>query len=211
MKAKIEDSLREIICNLYSKNISNINDISLNLQENKEKAHGDLASNIAMVLAKPLGKSPIEIAKQIIDQYEIDKEIINVEMAGPGFINFFLSKDSLSEVLREIDEKKHNFGKKVSCEQKVLIEYVSSNPTGPLHVGHGRGAAFGSVLSDLLREAGYEVDEEYYVNDFGRQIDILALSLWVRYAQLYDKNIQMFSDGYQGEYLIEIAENLKKE
>ena len=82
--------------------------------------------------------------------------------------------------------------------------------TGPLHVGHGRGAAFGSVLSDLLREAGYEVDEEYYVNDFGRQIDILALSLWVRYAQLYDKNIQMFSDGYQGEYLIEIAENLKR-
>ena len=126
------------------------------------------------------------------------------------FINFFLSKDSLSEVLREIDEKKHNFGKKVSCEQKVLIEYVSSNPTGPLHVGHGRGAAFGSVLSDLLREAGYEVDEEYYVNDFGRQIDILALSLWVRYAQLYDKNIKMFSDGYQGEYLIEIAENLKR-
>ena len=210
MKAKIEDSLREIICNLYSKNISNINDISINLQENKEKAHGDLASNIAMVLAKPLGKSPIEIAKQIIDQYEIDKEIINVEMAGPGFINFFLSKDSISEVLREIDEKKHNFGKKVSCEQKVLIEYVSSNPTGPLHVGHGRGAAFGSVLSDLLREAGYEVDEEYYVNDFGRQIDILALSLWVRYAQFYDKNIQMFSDGYQGEYLIEIAENLKR-
>ena len=210
MKAKIEDSLREIICNLYSKNISNINDISINLQENKEKAHGDLASNIAMVLAKPLGKSPIEIAKQIIDQYENDKEIINIEMAGPGFINFFLSKDSLSEVLREIDEKKHNFGKKVSCDQKVLIEYVSSNPTGPLHVGHGRGAAFGSVLSDLLREAGYEVDEEYYVNDFGRQIDILALSLWVRYAQLYDKNIQMFSDGYQGEYLIEIAENLKR-
>ena len=210
MKAKIEDSLREIICNLYSKNVSNINDISINLQENKEKAHGDLASNIAMVLAKPLGKSPIEIAKQIIDQYEIDKEIINVEIAGPGFINFFLSKDSISEVLREIDQKKQHFGKKVSCEQKVLIEYVSSNPTGPLHVGHGRGAAFGSVLSDLLREAGYEVDEEYYVNDFGRQIDILALSLWVRYAQLYDKNIQMFSDGYQGEYLIEIAENLKR-
>ena len=201
MKAKIEDSLREIICNLYSKNISNINDISINLQENKEKAYGDLASNIAMVLAKPLGKSPIEIAKQIIDQYEIDKEIINVEIAGPGFINFFLSKDSISEVLREIDQKKQHFGKKVSCEQKVLIEYVSSNPTGPLHVGHGRGAAFGSVLSDLLREAGYEVDEEYYVNDFGRQIDILALSLWVRYAQFYDKNIQMFSDGYQGEYL----------
>ena len=163
-----------------------------------------------MVLAKPLGKSPIEIAKQIIDQYEIDKEIINIEIAGPGFINFFLSKDSISEVLREIDQKKQHFGKKVSCEQKVLIEYVSSNPTGPLHVGHGRGAAFGSVLSDLLREAGYEVDEEYYVNDFGRQIDILALSLWVRYAQFYDKNIQMFSDGYQGEYLIEIAENLKR-
>ena len=113
MKAKIEDSLREIICNLYSKNISNINDISLNLQETKEKAHGDLASNIAMVLAKPLGKSPIEIAKQIIDQYEIDKEIINVEIAGPGFINFFLSKDSISEVLREIDQKKQHFGKKV--------------------------------------------------------------------------------------------------
>ena len=120
MKAKIEDSLREIICNLYSKNISNINDISINLQENKEKAHGDLASNIAMVLAKPLGKSPIEIAKQIIDQYENDKEIINIEMAGPGFINFFLSKDSLSEVLREIDEKNIILERKYHANKRSL-------------------------------------------------------------------------------------------
>ena len=112
--------------------------------------------------------------------------------------------------MRDISIQKDKFGKFESNNKKVLIEYVSSNPTGPLHVGHGRGAVFGSVLSRLLKEAGFQVDEEYYVNDFGRQMNILSVSLWIRYAQIFDKNVKMLNNGYQGDYLIAIAQHLKK-
>ena len=112
-------------------------------------------------------------------------------MAGPGFINFFLSKKSHGSVLNEIFIKKDQFGTIKSNNKSVLIEYVSSNPTGPLHVGHGRGAVFGSVLSSLLQKAGFEVDEEYYVNDFGRQMNILSASLYIRYAQTFNEEIKL--------------------
>ena len=113
-------------------------------------------------------------------------------------------------MLKDILAYKDNFGKVQSNNKKILIEYVSSNPTGPLHVGHGRGAVFGSVLSRLLKEAGFEVDEEYYVNDFGRQMNILSTSLWIRYAQLFDDQIKMIKNGYQGDYLISVAKKLKE-
>ena len=131
-------------------------------------------------------------------------------MAGPGFINFFLSTKTHNEVLKQIFNEKGSYGKSEPNNQTVLIEYVSSNPTGPLHVGHGRGAVFGSVLAALLREAGFKVDEEYYINDFGRQMNILAASLWLRYAQLFNSEINMIKNGYQGEYLISIADSLKQ-
>ena len=170
-----------------------------------------MATNIAMVLAKPLKKNPKEIAEEIKQNFVLDEKIIKIEVAGPGFLNFFLSKDSYGEILEQIQKENKDFGKSGSKQSKVLIEYVSSNPTGPLHVGHGRGAVFGSVLSSLLEEAGFEVDQEYYVNDFGRQMNILATSAWIRYCQLFSSEIKMMQQGYQGDYLIPIAKKLKDE
>ena len=170
-----------------------------------------MATNIAMVLAKPLKKNPKEIAEEIKQNFVLDEKIIKIEVAGPGFLNFFLSKDSHGEILEQIQKENKDFGKSGSKQSKVLIEYVSSNPTGPLHVGHGRGAVFGSVLSSLLEEAGFEVDQEYYVNDFGRQMNILATSAWIRYCQLFSSEIKMMQQGYQGDYLIPIAKKLKDE
>tara|TARA_B100001093_G_scaffold306042_1_gene292082 strand:+ start:543 stop:2288 length:1746 start_codon:yes stop_codon:yes gene_type:complete len=211
MIEKIQSNLVRILEDLYGDSHLNIDELKINLQENNDKKHGDLASNIALILAKPLKKSPQEIANSIKDSFITDEEITKIEVAGPGFINFFLSTKTHSEVLNEISAKKELFGKSETKNQNVLIEYVSSNPTGPLHVGHGRGAAFGSVLGALLKEAGFKVDEEYYVNDFGRQMNILAASLWLRYAQLLNESITMIENGYQGEYLISIAEKLKED
>ncbi len=210
MKEKIKESLRSIIIDLYGSSESIHDEFEISIQDNKEKQYGDLASNVALVLAKPLKRNPKEIAEEIKDKFTTNNEIVKVDVAGPGFINFFLSKESHGAILRDISIQKDKFGKFESNNKKVLIEYVSSNPTGPLHVGHGRGAVFGSVLSRLLKEAGFQVDEEYYVNDFGRQMNILSVSLWIRYAQIFDKNIKMLNNGYQGDYLIAIAQNLKK-
>ena len=210
MKEKIKESLRSIIIDLYGSSESIHDEFEISIQDNKENQYGDLASNVALVLAKPLKRNPKEIAEEIKGKFITDKEIVKVDVAGPGFINFFLSKESHGAILRDISIQKDKFGKFESNNKKVLIEYVSSNPTGPLHVGHGRGAVFGSVLSRLLKEAGFQVDEEYYVNDFGRQMNILTVSLWIRYAQIFDKNIKMINNGYQGDYLIAIAKNLKK-
>ena len=209
MKDKIQKSLKGILSNLYKSPEINLNQYEVNIQENKDKEHGDLASNIALILAKPLERNPLEIANEIIQQFNLDEDILKVEVAGPGFINFFLSKNSHGEVLKIIDSEKENYGKIEPHNKRVLIEYVSSNPTGPLHVGHGRGAVFGSVLSSLLKEAGFEVDEEYYINDFGRQMNILSVSLWIRYAQLFGSHIQMINNGYQGGYMEVIAKDLK--
>ena len=211
MIEKIQSNLVRILEDLYGDSHLNIDELKINLQENNDKKHGDLASNIALILAKPLKKNPQEIANSIKDSFITDEEITKIEVAGPGFINFFLSTKTHSEVLNEISAKKELFGKSETKNQNVLIEYVSSNPTGPLHVGHGRGAAFGSVLGALLKEAGFKVDEEYYINDFGRQMNILAASLWLRYAQLLNESITMIENGYQGEYLISIAEKLKED
>ena len=211
MKDNIKKTLSEILEDLYSQVEPEIKNLKISIQDNKEKEHGDLATNIAMVLAKPLKKNPKEIAEEIKQNFVLDEKIIKIEVAGPGFLNFFLSKDSHGEILEQIQKENKDFGKSGSKQSKVLIEYVSSNPTGPLHVGHGRGAVFGSVLSSLLEEAGFEVDQEYYVNDFGRQMNILATSVWIRYCQLFSSEIKMMQQGYQGDYLIPVAKKLKDE
>jgi arginyl-tRNA synthetase len=211
MKDNIKKTLSEILEDLYSKVEPEIKNLKISIQDNKEKEHGDLATNIAMVLAKPLKKNPKEIAEEIKQNFVLDEKIIKIEVAGPGFLNFFLSKDSHGEILEQIQKENKDFGKSDSKQSKVLIEYVSSNPTGPLHVGHGRGAVFGSVLSSLLEEAGFEVDQEYYVNDFGRQMNILAASVWIRYCQLFSSEIKMMQQGYQGDYLLPVAKKLKDE
>jgi len=209
MKEKIQANLIKILDDLYGRELR-IDELPVTLQENSDKNHGDLASNIALILAKPLKTNPQIIANTIKDAFINDEDLIKVEVAGPGFINFFLSTKTHNEVLKQIFNEKGSYGKSEPNNQTVLIEYVSSNPTGPLHVGHGRGAVFGSVLAALLREAGFKVDEEYYINDFGRQMNILAASLWLRYAQLFNKEINMIKNGYQGEYLISIADSLKQ-
>ena len=211
MKDNIKKTLSEILEDLYSQVEPEIKNLKISIQDNKEKEHGDLATNIAMVLAKPLKKNPKEIAEEIKQNFVLDEKIIKIEVAGPGFLNFFLSKDSHGEILEQIQKENKDFGKSGSKQSKVLIEYVSSNPTGPLHVGHGRGAVFGSVLSSLLEEAGFEVDQEYYVNDFGRQMNILATSAWIRYCQLFSSEIKMMQQGYQGDYLLPVAKKLKDE
>ena len=211
MQQKIINQLKLIVDELIKK--SDVSDINyrIRLQENKDKEHGDYASNIAMILAKDLSENPKNLAEQISKDFPLDDDILKVEVAGPGFINFFVSEATHAEILKNIDSEKGKYGHSKEKRGEVLIEYVSSNPTGPLHVGHGRGAVFGSVLASLLKAAGHEVDEEYYVNDYGRQMSILSVSVWLRYLQNSSKNISMSALGYQGDYIKLIAQELFKE
>ena len=211
MKNDLISILKAILKEIGEENGIDFSNKKFSIQENKEKAHGDYASNLAMVIAKDLSKSPREVAEKITSLLPPEEWIERVNIAGPGFINFYLKKDTHNEVLLRIDEGGKSFGTNNSGNgERVLIEYVSSNPTGPLHVGHGRGAAFGSVLSQLLRIVGYEVDEEYYVNDQGRQMNILTISTWLRYLQLNGQELAFSKKGYQGEYVEQLAKELSK-
>ena len=211
MQHKIINQLTLIVDELIkSSDVGDVN-YKIRLQENKDKEHGDYASNIAMMLAKDLAENPKNLAEQIAKDFPLDDDILKVEVAGPGFINFCVSEATHAEILKIIDSEKGKYCHSKEKRGKVLIEYVSSNPTGPLHVGHGRGAVFGSVLASLLKAAGHEVDEEYYVNDYGRQMSILSVSVWLRYLQNSSKNISMSALGYQGDYIKLIAQELFKE
>ena len=211
MQQLIIDQLTLIVQRILKESDISNSDYEIRLQENKDKEHGDYASNIAMILAKDLSLNSKDLADQISNEFPLDNQILKVEVAGPGFINFFVSKETHAQVLNTIDLEKEKYGHSKKKLGKVLIEYVSSNPTGPLHVGHGRGAVFGSVLAKLLRAAGHEVDEEYYVNDYGRQMNILTVSVWLRYLQNSNEEIIMSDLGYQGDYIKLIAEGLVKE
>ncbi|MFK7954563.1 MAG: arginine--tRNA ligase [Lysobacterales bacterium] len=173
--------------------------------------HGDFSSNIAMMLAKPAARNPREIAEEIIRRLLPSKHVEKVEAAGPGFINFRLTLSSLQSVINQVLTQGENFGVcREGHGEKVNVEYVSANPTGPLHVGHGRGAAFGASLSNLLEAAGFEVHREYYVNDAGRQMDILAASVWLRYLELCGKTYAFPANAYQGEYIYDIAREVRQ-
>ena len=212
MKNDLIRILKTVLKEIGKENGIDFSNKKVSIQENKEKAHGDYASNLAMVIAKDLSKSPREVAEMITSLLPPEEWIERVNIAGPGFINFYLKKDTHNEILLRIDEGGKSFGTNNSGNgERVLIEYVSSNPTGPLHVGHGRGAAFGSVLSQLLRIVGYKVDEEYYVNDQGRQMNILTISTWLRYLQLNGQELEFSKKGYQGEYVEQLAKELLKE
>ena len=165
-----------------------------------------------MVLSKINNKSPSDLASILAEKIKKeDKFIEEISVVKPGFINIKFKPIFWTNFIKEVIKNSKSFGTNKNIKRNYLIEFVSANPTGPLHVGHGRGAVFGSVLSRLLKEAGFQVDEEYYVNDFGRQMNILSVSLWIRYAQIFDKNIKMLNNGYQGDYLIVIAQHLKNE
>ena len=178
----------------------------------RKKGRGDIASNVALVFSKPLATSPLALAKRIVDRIPSSAFVDHVEIAGPGFINFFLNYEAWSQVIRDIRSSGESYGcSKEGLGQRVLIEFVSSNPTGPLHVGHGRGAAYGDSLSRVLQAVGYTTESEYYINDAGRQTDILALSVWLRYLELCGEIVEFPDGAYQGDYILEIAESLSQE
>lgn len=181
----------------------------IHLENTKDKSHGDYATNLAMMLTKVVGKPPRDVAAMIIEALPSSDVVEKVEIAGPGFINFFVKETAKFDVVPDVFAKGDDFGKcDVGNGRSVLIEYVSANPTGPLHVGHGRGAAYGASVANVLAEAGYNVSREYYVNDAGRQMDILAASTWLRYLEVGGASLKFPSNGYQGDYIVEIAEEL---
>ena len=182
------------------------------VERTKDKSHGDFACNIAMVLARSAKMNPRQIASLLVDSFSDVDFITAVEIAGPGFINFTLSSDTTQQIVKEVLDKADQFGRSTIGQGKsVQVEFVSANPTGPLHVGHGRGAAFGSAVSSLLKEAGFSVHREYYVNDAGRQMDILATSVWLRYLEACGQPLVFPSNGYRGAYVFDIAAQLKNE
>ncbi len=182
------------------------------LDSPREKSHGDLATTLAMTLAKPESKSPRKIAEIIIANIQDDDGIIEkTEIAGPGFINFFFKQDRWKKTLFEIESEGSAYGlKNIGRGERVLVEFVSANPTGPLHVGHGRGAAVGDALANLLAAVGYDVTREFYINDAGRQIRLLSESIYSRYQQACGNSIQFPEDGYHGDYVEELAREFIK-
>jgi len=178
----------------------------LNWRATKQASHGDYSCNLAMQLAKPLHKNPREVANLLIDALPPSPYLDKVEVAGAGFINLFLKNSAKQQYLHHVLQSKDTFGNSdLGQEKRIQVEFVSANPTGPLHVGHGRGAAIGASLSSILAAAGFNVSREFYVNDAGRQMDILALSTWLRYLELNNIHIPFPRNAYQGEYVKSMA------
>ena len=184
---------------------------SVVIERTRDSSHGDFATNVAMVLAKVAKSNPRALAQKVVDALPSSEQLEKTEIAGPGFINFFLTDVAYGELIRQVLQEGEAFGRsRVGAGVKGLMEYVSANPTGPLHVGHGRGAAYGAATASLLRAGGYEVHREYYVNDAGRQMDILAASVWLRYLDLCGETVVFPSNGYQGDYIWDIAATLQR-
>ena len=202
-----EESLETRLCALLTaaiRKISSAPTLHPVLERPRQSMHGDFASPIALQLAKGLRQPPREIAAQLIAALPPSALIERVELAGPGFINIFLTAQARQEIVHEILHRGHLFGSsQKGSGQRVQVEFVSSNPTGPLHVGHGRGAAYGASVANLLCKVGYQVQREYYVNDAGRQMDILTVSTWLRALQQSNKlkSLPFPNNGYQGDYV----------
>jgi arginyl-tRNA synthetase len=213
LKQIINDLIAEALLALQqASRIPSDLDIKIQVTPAKEASQGDFACNIALVLAKPAGMAPRALAEAIVEQLPRAGSIERVEVAGPGFINFFVDSTASHAVLQQIREQAERFGaSRLGQGRKIQVEFVSANPTGPLHVGHGRGAAYGATLANLLAFVGYDVQREYYVNDAGRQMDILAASVWLRYLDLCGETIAFPSNGYQGDYVWDIAATLHRE
>jgi arginyl-tRNA synthetase len=178
----------------------------------RDPGHGDLSSNAAMVVAKPLGKNPREIATALVETFKSDPDVLSVDVAGPGFVNFRLTGSVWHRILRSGEAEGSGYGKvDLGHGQKVNVEYVSANPTGPMHVGHTRGAVFGDALASLLAYSGYDVTREYYINDAGGQIDVLAQSAFLRYREALGETVEIPRGLYPGDYLIPVGEHLANE
>ena len=180
-----------------------------NLTRTKDRSHGDFASNIAMIASKAAHMKPRDLAEKILTHLPNVADISKAEIAGPGFINFFLNADQRFMVLDQIQSQQATFGcSQVNAEKRIQVEFVSANPTSSLHVGHGRGAAYGMTVANLLEATGAQVDREYYVNDAGRQMDILATSTYLRYLELTGQALVFPKNAYQGDYVKQIAQSI---
>ena len=209
IEIELKKAIQKAIQKSFDLEVS-LEQIAIEIPKNKD--HGDFSSNVAMQLTRTLKQNPRNIATQITEA--LDKEscsVSSMEIAGPGFINFTLDTNRYSKVIEEILEKKENYGQQPSNEIKVNLEYVSANPTGSLHLGHARGAAWGDSCARIMKKAGYDVTREYYVNDAGNQITNLALSLNARYRQAHGVDTEIGADGYLGDDVKEKGYALAKE
>ena len=212
MKKQLQELINQSLQTLKSEGLEiTIQKNDIKIEYSRDASHGDFATNIAMVLAKMLDCNPRELANKITKNIPKTDLVKNVEIAGPGFINFFLSQNSYQSVVLDILKHGDLYGNSEIGENKpTLVEFVSANPTGPLHIGHGRGAACGAAICNLLRKTGFDVYCEYYVNDSGRQVNILTVSVWLRYLQQFEEKIIFPDNAYQGNYITDIAISLKK-
>ena len=207
----MKEKLIEIVKSALETNGISTDNREIIIEKTKDHHHGDFATNIAMQLARELKKNPREIAEQLIHSIS-DDAICKIEVAGPGFINFFLAKDYLFENINLVLKEKENYGRvNVGNQVPIIIEYVSANPTGFLHIGHARGAAYGDGLARIKSFAGYQVTREYYINDAGNQMNNLGISIKARYYELFDLPMEIPEGGYMGKEIKEIALKLKDE
>ncbi len=192
--------------------LAGIESPAIPVERSRDRTHGDFASSVALGLAKMARCKPRDLAERIVSALPTSERIARVEIAGPGFINFFLTPGAYQAVVAEILDQGEAFGRSTfGGGRRVQVEFVSANPTGPLHVGHGRGAAFGATVANLLEAVGYQVHREYYVNDAGRQMNILAASVWLRYLEHCGERPPFPSNGYRGGYVRDLAARLYAE
>jgi arginyl-tRNA synthetase len=185
--------------------------LTIEIERTRDAAHGDFATNLAMRLAKPARQNPRVLAQALIGALPASKSIAKVELAGAGFINFFLTDAAYQQEIARVLDSGAAYGRATfGAKRKVMVEFVSANPTGPLHVGHGRHAAYGATLANLLGAVGFDVSREYYINDAGRQMDILAASVWLRYLARGGEVVDFPANGYRGDYILPIAEKLER-
>ena len=210
MKTQLESLLKAALATLQQQGVLPADfQPAIQLERTRDKTHGDWATNLAMASAKAAGAKPRELAEKLLAALPANDTIVKVDIAGPGFINFFLRADTRFEVVRQLLTNGAEFTRpNVGQGQKVLLEYVSANPTGPMHVGHGRGAAYGSALASILSATGYSVHREYYINDAGRQADVLAVSVYLRYLEACGETVVIPSRAYPADYVRVCAQAL---
>jgi len=209
MKDAVAALFEQALDQLIADNIINsIDRKPVQIENTRDPAHGDLATNVAMMHAKAAQIAPRALAEKLIEHLPASETIAAVDIAGPGFINIRLAKGAAFEPVVRCLTERDQYGLHPTTNERVQVEYVSANPTGPLHVGHGRGAAYGATLVNLLKARGHQVEAEYYVNDAGRQMNILAVSVYLRYLETSGEDIVFPSAGYQGQYIAELGDTL---
>jgi len=213
MKTRLRELLTRAVLALQDNGtIARDAPVDIQLERSRDKRHGDFACNIALNLSRHLRGNPRQLAEQIAAAMPSADYLERIEVAGPGFINFFLAANTLHRIIPHILEAGDAYGHStIGQGRSIQVEFVSANPTGPLHVGHGRGAAYGAAVADLLVAAGFKVHREYYINDAGRQMDILAASVWLRYLELHGESLAFPSNGYRGDYVNDIARTLYRD